>query len=105
MPNTSPVLHEVVEGAQKEFEGLRPATRGLHVEIANTVTNFNNELYTWKAIHTDHTTTRATFAPEEHDPKELHRQGGRVEELALGSCRLRGHNDPWNEEGTSRDRH
>ena len=30
------------------------------------------------------------LAPEEHDPQELYRQGGRVEELAGGSCGLRG---------------
>ena len=33
------VLHEVVEGARKKFEGLRQSTHGLHVETANTVTN------------------------------------------------------------------
>ena len=26
-----------------------------------------------------------------------------MEELAGGSCRLRGHSDPWNEEGTDID--
>ena len=33
-------LHDVVEGARSEFEGLRQAIHGLqHVETANTVTN------------------------------------------------------------------
>ena len=31
---------------------------------------------------------------QKSDPKELHRQGGRVEELTGGSCGLRGHDDP-----------
>ena len=37
------VLHEVVEGARKEFEGLRQAIHGLHVET-NTVTNLQQRV-------------------------------------------------------------
>ena len=38
------VLHEAVEVERKEFEGLRQATHGLHVETANTVTNFQQRV-------------------------------------------------------------
>ena len=38
------VLHEVVEGARKEFEGLRQAILGLHCEIATTVTNLQQRV-------------------------------------------------------------
>ena len=33
------VLHEVVEGARKELEGLRQAIHRLHDQTANTLTN------------------------------------------------------------------
>ena len=39
-----PVLYEVVEGARKEFEGLRQAIHGLHVETATTVTNLQQRV-------------------------------------------------------------
>ena len=38
------VLREVVEGGRKEFEGLRQAIHGLHVETANTVTNLRQRV-------------------------------------------------------------
>ena len=38
------VLHEVVEGARKEFKGLRQAIHGLHVETVNTVTNLQQRV-------------------------------------------------------------
>ena len=38
------VLHEVVEGARKEFEGLRQTIDGLHVETANKVTNLQQRV-------------------------------------------------------------
>ena len=50
MPNTCLVLHEVVEGARKEFEGLRPAIHELHVDIANTVTNLQQRVVHLQSI-------------------------------------------------------
>ena len=38
------VLHEVIEGARKEFEGLRQATQRLHLETANMVTNLQQRV-------------------------------------------------------------
>ena len=38
------VQHEVVEGARKEFQGLRQAIHRLHVETANTVTNLQQRV-------------------------------------------------------------
>ena len=38
------VLHEVVEGARKVFEGFRQAIHGLHVETANTVTKLQHRV-------------------------------------------------------------
>ena len=38
------VAHEVVEGTRKEFERLRQAIHGLHVETANTVTNLQQRV-------------------------------------------------------------
>ena len=38
------VLHEVVEVARKEFEGLRQAIHGQHVETANTLTNLQQQV-------------------------------------------------------------
>ena len=48
------VLHEVVEGARKEFEGLRQAIHGLHVEIANMVTNLQQ-----RVVHLESNTSGA----------------------------------------------
>ena len=48
------VLHEVVEGGRKEFEGLRQAIHGLHVETANTVTNLRQ-----RVVHLESNSSRA----------------------------------------------
>ena len=48
------VLHEEVEGARKEFEGLRRPIHGLHVETANTVTNLQQ-----RVVHLESNSSRA----------------------------------------------
>ena len=48
------VLHEVVEGARKECDGLRQAIHGLHVETANMVTNLQQ-----RVLHLESNSSRA----------------------------------------------
>ena len=89
LPNTSLVLDEVVARARKEFEGLRQAIHGLHVETANTVTNLQQLVVHLESNSSRSTQQQGLLAPEEHhskELKELRRQGGRVEELAGGNC-------------------
>ena len=72
----------------------------MHVETANTVTNLQQRVVHPSGAYTN----KGLRAPEVHDPNELHRQGGRVEELAGGSCGLCRRIDPGHEEGSCRDR-
>ena len=93
------VLREVVEGARKEFEGLRQAIHGLHVETANTVTNLQQRVVHLESNLSGAYTNKGYLPQKSMIPKNFTDKAD-----AWRSWQLRGHNDPGNEEGTCRDR-
>ena len=92
------VLHEVVGGARKEFEGLRQSIHGLRVGTGNTVTNLQQRVVHQQSNSSEAYNNKGYLSQKSMIPKSFTDK----EELAGGSCRLRGHNDPRDRPGDGR---
>ena len=75
----------------------------MHVETANTVTNLQQRVVHLESNSSGAYNDKGYLPQKSMIPKNFTDKGGRVEELAGGSCRQRRHNDRGNEEGTGRD--